>query len=566
MFKRFTIKQLLLLAFLLAGLLPAMMVSFFSFYQARAALKKEISNDMQTLSIAVVNQIDALIAERVKDATSWSKLAVMQELQINDVDKRLSIFLSELKANYGDAFLAIHALNLQQKVVASSEPSQINQTYKMHVWFSKTVQNDSIDFGKIVNNRFSFNIPIYSAETHKITGSLVAEFNWQKVQDLMNAGFQNPISTALYDGEQLLTASSNWRGQNQHVLHVMQTFPQQSIVETWQLRLEKSRSVAVAPVHRLGYVFLGLLISTLVLATLLVTPIAQAITRPMANLTRFVQSLDNYSGDNATKNNQEIQSLKLSNQLTAPQEVQALNNAFTKLLADLAKTQANLTRAAKLAVVGEMAAALSHEVRTPLGILRSSADLLLREPKLSKEGREVLGYVISETERLNKLVSNLIDAAKPKLPNFKQSNLAELIVHCANMLQSQAAEKNVTIHHSTTYQLLAEFDTDQITQVLINLLQNAIQILPAGGQIQVNALSDGNKILLTVADNGQGVSAENQAHIFEPFFTQRAGGVGLGLAVVRQIVQAHQGDIQYSASPLGGAQFTISLPINQANK
>lgn len=566
MFKRFTIKQLLLLAFLLAGLLPAMMVSFFSFYQARAALKKEISNDMQTLSIAVVNQIDALIAERVKDATSWSKLAVMQELQINDVDKRLSIFLSELKANYGDAFLAIHALNLQQKVVASSEPSQINQTYKMRVWFSKTVQNDSIDFGKIVDNRFAFNMPIYSAETQKITGSLVAEFNWQKVQDLMNAGFQNPISTALYDGEQLLTASSNWRGQNQHVLHVMQAFPQQSIVETWQLRLEKSRSVAVAPVHRLGYVFLGLLISTLVLATLLVTPIAQAITRPLANLTRFVQNLDNYSGDNTTKNNQEIQSLKLSNQLTAPQEVQALNNAFTKLLADLAKTQANLTRAAKLAVVGEMAAALSHEVRTPLGILRSSADLLLREPKLSKEGREVLGYVISETERLNKLVSNLIDAAKPKLPNFKQSNLAELIVHCANMLQALAAEKNVTIHHQITDQLLAEFDTDQITQVLMNLLQNAIQILPTGGQIHVNALSDSNKILLTVADNGQGVSAENQAHIFEPFFTQRAGGVGLGLAVVRQIVQAHQGDIQYSASPLGGAQFTISLPINQANK
>ena len=100
----------------------------------------------------------------------------------------------------------------------------------------------------------------------------------------------------------------------------------------------------------------------------------------------------------------------------------------------------------------------------------------------------------------------------------------------------------------------------------MNLLQNAIQILPTGGQIQINALSDSNKILLTVADNGQGVSAENQAHIFEPFFTQRAGGVGLGLAVVRQIVQAHQGDIQYSASPLGGAQFTISLPINQANK
>ncbi len=97
------------------------------------------------------------------------------------------------------------------------------------------------------------------------------------------------------------------------------------------------------------------------------------------------------------------------------------------MIQDLEVSQNNLTRAAKLAVVGEMAAAMSHEVRTPLGIMRSSADVLLREPQLSKDGREVLGFIISETERLNKLVSTLIDAARPRTPNFNPIDLTQLI-------------------------------------------------------------------------------------------------------------------------------------------
>jgi two-component system, NtrC family, sensor histidine kinase HydH len=212
MFKRFTIKQLLLLAFLLAGLLPAMVVSFFSFYQAREALKKEISHDMQTLSIAVVNQIDALITERVKDAASWSKLAIMQELQIGDVDKRLSIFLSELKSSYGDAFLAIHVLNLQGNIVASSEPNRLNQTYKQQHWFSKNSQKDTVDFATINKQVFAFNIAIYAqnaSQKEPKIGSLVAEFNWQKIQDLIDATLQKPISAAVFNGDQILSASNH---------------------------------------------------------------------------------------------------------------------------------------------------------------------------------------------------------------------------------------------------------------------------------------------------------------------------------------------------------------------
>jgi signal transduction histidine kinase len=103
-------------------------------------------------------------------------------------------------------------------------------------------------------------------------------------------------------------------------------------------------------------------------------------------------------------------------------------------------------------------------------------------------------------------------------------------------------------------------DADQMTQVLMNLLMNAIQILPANGKIEVNLTENVDHIILDVLDNGPGIISENQAQIFEPFFTQRAGGVGLGLAVVKQIVETHGGEITYQTSAYGGAQFRICLP------
>jgi signal transduction histidine kinase len=100
-------------------------------------------------------------------------------------------------------------------------------------------------------------------------------------------------------------------------------------------------------------------------------------------------------------------------------------------------------------------------------------------------------------------------------------------------------------------------------QVLMNLLMNAIQILPAQGKVAMQLEKQENTVMLTVSDNGPGIQTESQTQVFEPFFTQRAGGVGLGLAVVRQIVQAHHGEISYRNGVLGGAEFIIVLPITQ---
>ncbi|MFZ3088638.1 MAG: ATP-binding protein, partial [Methylotenera sp.] len=239
-----------------------------------------------------------------------------------------------------------------------------------------------------------------------------------------------------------------------------------------------------------------------------------------------------------------------------------------------------LTRAAKLAVAGEMAAAMSHEIRTPLGILRSSAQVLAREKNLSVEGREVASFISTETERLNKLVSTLVDSARPRQPEFAMCDIVALLENAVAMLRMQANKKNINLElginvlaeGAVSKQVLIECDGEQITQVVLNLLLNAIQILAPGSRVVVSLLEDADSVTISVADNGTGVEDALKEQIFDPFFTQRQGGIGLGLAVSRQIVTAHFGSLTVESSSLTngdvvtashGADFRVKLPRTQ---
>lgn len=551
MLKRLSIRQLLLLAFLLAGLLPAMLVSFLSFYQTRSVLKQEITRDMQTLSATVANDIERMMFERIRNVQSWSELSIMQELKIGDIDKRLSVFLSGLAQSYGSIYQVIYVEDLQGNIIASSQAKKIGQQRpEKPVWFKASLTNKPLTFSKIEQNVLAISEEIIDENTSLPMGRLVVYFNWNTVQDSLNNVIKKSTAAALLDPQgNILAATSNWEEiQSGYGMHATSQFSQKSPMPDWQVRVEKLHSVAVAPVHRLGYVFLGLLAATVLLAAALVTPIAQAITQPILQLTKFVRGFAHHTQARPPQ--------------SGPPEVRELGAAFETMTQDLAKSQDNLTRAAKLAVVGEMAAAMSHEVRTPLGILRSSADVLKREKSLSKEGQEVLSFITSETERLNKLVSTLIDAARPRLPTLTDVNLTQLIVNTIALLRSQAQTKNINItFNGHEQQLIAAVDADQMTQVIMNLIMNALQVLPEGGNILVLLKHIGDQAVIEVMDDGEGIDVAHQDQIFEPFFTQRAGGVGLGLAIVRKIVQAHGGEISYQKSQMNGAQFTIAIPI-----
>lgn len=543
--KQLTIKQLLLLAFLLAGLLPAMLVSFLSFFQAREALKKEITHDMQTLSQAVANDISRMMFERVQNVRSWSGLSIMQEAQYGDVDKRLSIFLQELNASYGGIYSEISVINQDQITIASSNPARIGNALPLaKPWFNNNSNMQPVRFLQLDHGVLSITTPVQNTAEFF---TLVAQFNWHNIETILNNSVQTPTAAALLSDHQVLSHTANWNAiDSKHTMRAQSQLLQHPLPLNWHIEVDKLHSVAVAPANRLGWIFLALLIATLISALVLVRPIANHISKPLAQLTQYAM---NYTQKRNSAPPQD-----------GPVEVQMLSSAFSSMTKDLAQYEADLTRAAKLAVAGEMAAAMSHEVRTPLGILRSSADVLAREKNLSTDGKEVLGFIVSETDRLNKLVSTLIDAARPKKPLFVECDINSLIQHSISLLSAQAKAKNISISFTPTPIELIKLDTDLMTQVIMNLTLNALQILPNDGQIHIALASHNENVLLTISDNGPGVASEHQAHIFEPFFTQRAGGVGLGLAIVQQIVQTHGGTISYSTSEQNGAKFSIELP------
>jgi signal transduction histidine kinase len=235
-----------------------------------------------------------------------------------------------------------------------------------------------------------------------------------------------------------------------------------------------------------------------------------------------------------------------------------------------------------------MAAAMSHEIRTPLGILRSSAQVLAREKNLSAEAQEVASFITSETERLNKLVSTLVDSARPRQPEFALHDLVGLLENAVAMLRMQANKKEISLElvinalakeadaSQAAKPVLVECDGEQITQVILNLLLNAIQILENGSRVVVSLFEVEDSVTISVADNGKGVDESFREHIFDPFFTQRQGGIGLGLAVSRQIVTAHFGALAVEASTLPsrsgsdnatghGADFRVKLPKLQVH-
>lgn len=543
-----SIRQLLLIAFLLAGLLPALLISTLSFYQAGNALRTEIKHDLQTTANAVSEHIERVLFVRVQNVSSWSQLAIMQDLQIGDIDKRLSVFLHETKVSYGSQYHAIDVVDLQANIVASSLPSHLGQAlHTPPIWFSFPVSGRPISVYRLQADGLMFSAPIISNNSMQAIGQLYATFNWAVITSLLNHAAQHSTELALIAADNhVLAYSSHWSNQA-YSLHTHAPLGANLPISDWQVHVKKDHNVAIAPVHRLGMIFVILLAMILAGAVLLVRPIAQGISRPLESLTRWVQRFR--------------QPDMVAPIVSGPREVQTLHQAFQRMAEELAASEQQLTRAAKLAVVGEMAAAMSHEVRTPLGILRSSADVLLREPQLSPDGREVLGFIISETERLNSLVSSLIDAARPRPLNKIP---LELAMHCqqvCDMLQTQAQAKQIELRVEAS-PLTIYADQDQMTQVLLNLLMNAIQILPVGGQVRLTLTQHADQAILQVADDGPGVPADQQAFLFEAFFTQRAGGVGLGLAVVKQIIEAHGGTIHYSASPWQGAQFNLQLPIH----
>ncbi|HYC53982.1 MAG TPA: ATP-binding protein [Candidatus Binatia bacterium] len=229
-------------------------------------------------------------------------------------------------------------------------------------------------------------------------------------------------------------------------------------------------------------------------------------------------------------------------------------------------TRARLLQSEKLAALGQLAAAIAHEVRNPLGIIRSAAqDIAESLGGAGGDAQKACSFITAETDRLNNVVSSLLSFARPVKPAPRQVAVDELFDTAMLLVRGEIARKQIVVRAADVSTVPAiEVDPDLITQVLVDLLSNAADAAPAGGEITLAASAVDANVQLEVADNGAGIAPEDRTRVFEPFFTTKSAGTGLGLAIARQIVTAHGGRIEAGERKGGGARFTIFLPASSA--
>jgi two-component system sensor histidine kinase HydH len=223
--------------------------------------------------------------------------------------------------------------------------------------------------------------------------------------------------------------------------------------------------------------------------------------------------------------------------------------------------EAQLNHAERLAALGEMVAGVSHEVRNPLGIIRSTAELLGGMPESREVQKKLSGVIIEESSRLDNIVTEFLDFARPLLPNLQECHLEEIIEKNLLFLNPELDKKGISVRdnlNGRSLKLVA--DPQLLYRSFLNLFVNAIQSMKGGGTITVNVDEDRDRYLVAIEDTGNGISQENLNKVFNPFFSTKEKGSGLGLSIVRNIIEAHGGSITIESEVGSGTKVKISLP------
>ncbi len=235
-------------------------------------------------------------------------------------------------------------------------------------------------------------------------------------------------------------------------------------------------------------------------------------------------------------------------------------------MTELRAMEEAMKRAERLAAIGSMAAGLAHELRNPLASMSGSIQLLGAGMALSGDELRLMSIVLKEANRLNTLISDFLQYARPSLAQLQPMELAEIARSTATLFRSDPSRDQFELSMDLENDLVVKGDAGQLNQVLWNLLANACEAMPGVGRIRIVVSKIANEAELQVCDNGNGINSEDLPYLFEPFYTTKSRGTGLGLAIVHSIVQGHGGWVLVQSEKGKGSIFSVRLPLLDRKK
>jgi signal transduction histidine kinase len=328
----------------------------------------------------------------------------------------------------------------------------------------------------------------------------------------------------------------------------------QNMIAITTSKLGENTQKAMNEIARTKYILYGLVAFGPLISALLGFVFISGLTRPVKVLVESTRKLK--SGDLDHR----VERLR--------DEFGELGDAFNEMAGSLKEQMHKMQRTEQLVVVGELAAGLAHEIKNPLAGIKVAMQVLGEEASLSEEDRGVVKKVAQEVVRLESLMKNFLNFAKPAKPQLVELNINSLL---NTVLAFYVKSKPVSPDRPNTVTITKDLETlpgtladpMQLQQIFLNLVLNAVDAMPNGGKLHVRTFFEQGPdvIRIEISDTGKGIGTEHADKIFQPFFTTKPKGTGLGLAISKQLIEQHGGSITAAGNPVGGTVFRIQLPL-----
>jgi signal transduction histidine kinase len=250
-------------------------------------------------------------------------------------------------------------------------------------------------------------------------------------------------------------------------------------------------------------------------------------------------------------------------------EVGRLAGSFNRMAGRLQNSYENLEKieSTKMASLGELAACIANEVRNPLAGISSCSQVLQRRFAGNHETEELLGMIASDVRRLEEVVRSFIDFARLSKPELRNTRIVDVVEQAIALIEVQVKNQKIEVQRDfRDRELSLLIDERQIRQALLNVFINALQSMPDGGRLGVSIQSGSDSVLIKITDTGEGVTPEQVAYVFDPFYTTKHQGTGLGLPIAQIIVEDHGGRSVVESSKGKGTTVTIELPFDGMQK
>jgi signal transduction histidine kinase len=577
--------------FCIVGLLPVTILSVGSFISARDAMQRVVADNLALSARETVDNLERFFDATATDLATWSQLRVMQDVLIDDQEGEIATDLNQLILRYPQ-FAQLAVLNAEGRVVASTRDGDLGRDWSTSDLFARTRRGEGFQ-GTVAASTNYDRMTLTFAQRIRATydqatviGTLVGAVDWLKVQEIL-AGVS--LNGARQDADHVLALASRGDGSILYQTRPSAPLParpaadpapaarqlsltsiggREFLIENaasaprgqfadpaWILEAAVATDVAFAGINEMRTRMITIGVVTCLCALALGWLAARYLVRPITALTSRM-------GQFASGN---VQS-ELPG-LARQDEIGELVRGFRDMTGKLRDSREQLSRHERLATLGEVAATVSHELRNPLGAIRTSMEVV-RLITLDSEPR--LGRTLERIERnigrCQRIIGDLLEFTKAKELARERTGVDDWL---AQTLAAHPLPAGVVCRRDFRYGGDAMIDRDRLRQAVVNLVDNAAQALTDPGwrppdsherSVTIRTEAAGPFVRIAVIDTGPGIDAPTRGKIFEPLFTTKGFGVGLGLPTARQLVEQHGGTLQVESEPGHGATFVILLP------